>query len=141
MSTVPTAAGSMVLLTRLTRAIYRRSTEDVLGMRLKHYVTLARLRDYGDMSQQALCTTLMLDRNNCVLLLNELEEAGYVERVRDRADRRRHVVELTPAGRKALDRAEVKIETIEDEVLGALTPDERVTLRTLLIRALEGDGD
>jgi MarR family transcriptional regulator, temperature-dependent positive regulator of motility len=139
MSTVPTAAGSMVLLTRLTRAIYRRSTEDVLGMRMKHYATLARLRDYGDMSQQALCTTLMLDRNNCVLLLNELEEAGYVERVRDRADRRRHVVELTPAGRKALDRAEVKMETIEDEVLGALSPDERVTLRTLLIRALEGD--
>jgi DNA-binding MarR family transcriptional regulator len=130
----------MVLLTRLTRAIYRRSTEEALGIRLKQYITLARLRDYGDMSQQALCTSLMLDRNNCVLLLNELEAAGYVERVRDPTDRRRHVVELTATGRRALDRAEGQMETIEDEVLSALTPDERATLRNLLIRALEDDG-
>jgi DNA-binding MarR family transcriptional regulator len=71
-----------------------------------------------------------------VLLLNELEQLDYVARLRDPHDRRRHVVRITPAGRKALNRAERAQETIEDDVLGALDEQERKTLRELLMRAL-----
>src|ERR671925_1509231 len=93
--------GSIVLLTRLSRLIYKRATEDVLGMKLKAYMTLSNLRE-GRRSQQDLCIAMHLDPNNCVLLLNELEGAGYVERRRDPADRRRHIVEITAAGREAM---------------------------------------
>ena len=79
-----------------------------------------------------------LDPNNCVLLLNELEDAGFATRMRDPADRRRHLLELTDEGRRALEQAERAQDAIEDEVLGALSADERATLRSLLARALDG---
>ena len=45
---------------------------------------------------------------------------------------------LISAGAKALDNAEHAQETIEDDVLQALDPDERATLWRLLTRALRG---
>jgi DNA-binding MarR family transcriptional regulator len=80
----------------------------------------------------------MLDPNNCVIMLNDLEDAGYVERRRDPTDRRRHIVSMTPAGERALELAEHKLETVEGEVLGNLTPAERAKLHDLLAKALEG---
>jgi len=133
-----TSPGSIVLLTRLARLVYRRANEEALGMRLKAYVTLSNL-SRGAVSQQELCIAMHLDPNNCVLMLNELEKAGHIERRRDPADRRRHIVELTPEGREALHRAERGMESLEDEVLGALAPEEREALRDLLDRALAGE--
>ncbi len=133
--------GSMNLLTRLSRSVYSRATEDVLGMRLKQFITLDYLREQGDsVTQQGLGQTLHLDPNNCVILLNDLEDDGYVERRRDPTDRRRHIVEMTAAGRRALEQAEVKLETVSDQVLGNLSPAERAELRDLLAKALEGRG-
>ncbi len=129
--------GSIVLLTRLARVVYRRSTEELLGIRLKELAALAYLRDHDAASQQAFTQALCLDANSSVLLLNELEAAGLADRRRDASDRRRHLVALTPAGRAALERAERAQESIEDEVLAALGPDDRALLRDLLRRALE----
>jgi MarR family transcriptional regulator, temperature-dependent positive regulator of motility len=131
-------AGSIVLLTRLAKIVYRRSTEQLLGMRLRHYITLSYLRDQAGVPQQQMCEMLSIDANNLVLLLNSLEQAGHVRRSRDPDDRRRHLVELTPAGRRALERAERAQETIEDELLAPLSREERTTLHALLSRALAG---
>src|SRR5580658_2620280 len=119
-----TATGSIVLLTRLARVVYRRSTVDLVGMGLKELGALAYLRDNEHASQQGLFEALCIDANSCVLLLNELESQGYVERRRDPQDRRRHLVTITDAGLAALDRAEDAQGSIEDEVLSALRPDE-----------------
>jgi DNA-binding MarR family transcriptional regulator len=132
----PPESGSITLLMRLARVVYRRSTEELLGIRLKELATLAYLRDHEQTSQQTLTHALHLDANSCVLVLNELEAAGYAERRRDTSDRRRHMVALTLAGREALERAERAQESIEDEVLAALGPEERAELRRLLRRAL-----
>jgi DNA-binding MarR family transcriptional regulator len=135
-----TATGSVGLLTQLSRVIYRRATEEVIGMRLKQLIALDHLREETCL-QQGLGQMLMLDPNNCVLLLNDLDEAGYVERRRDPADRRRHLVEITPAGRSALEQAERKLESLEDEVLGNLSAEERARLHDLLAKALDGQED
>ncbi len=134
---------SMVLLTRLAKQVYRRSSDELLGMNLRHLMALSYLRDHADAHadgtpQQELAEALCMDANNVVLLLNELEDRGHIARRRDPADRRRHRVELTAAGRRALTRAERAQETIEDEVLGALDSEERATLWRLLTRALYG---
>jgi hypothetical protein len=71
-----------------------------------------------------------------VTLLNDVEAAGWAERRRDTEDRRRHVVDITEAGREALFRAERALDGLEEDVLGDLSPDERETLRDLLSRAL-----
>jgi DNA-binding MarR family transcriptional regulator len=128
--------GSLVLLTRLSRLVYRRATEDVLGMRLKQFVALNYLHHTPGVGQRQLGDLLMLDANNCVLLLNDIEAAGWAERRRDPDDRRRHIVEITDSGREALFRAEIALDGLEEEVLGALSPEERDTLRDLLGRAM-----
>lgn len=133
-------AGSIVLITRLAKAVYRRSTEELLGLRLRQFVTLTYLRDHGCAPQQGMCEMLSMDANNLVLLLNELEQAGYVSRTRDPSDRRRHLVEITTAGRRALEKAERAQETIEEELLAELSPQERETLHELLARALATSG-
>jgi DNA-binding MarR family transcriptional regulator len=130
----------MVLLTQLARVVYRRATEDVLGMTLKEYTSLAYLRDHDGVTQQALAEALHMDANNCVLLLNELEHAGLAARHRDPHDRRRHLVTLEPAGRQALERGDRALGSVEDQVLGVLSPQERETLRALLRRAMESQG-
>lgn len=132
------APGSMVLLTRLAKQVYRRSSEELLGMHLRHLMTLSYLRDHDCAPQQELAEAFCMDANNVVLLLNELEELRYVARIRDSSDRRRHLVELTAAGARALTRAERAQEQIEDEVLHGLDSDERATLWRLLTRALQG---
>lgn len=133
-----TATGSVSLITQLGRVIYRRATEDVIGMRLKQLIALDHLRANDSCLQQGLGQMLMLDPNNCVLLLNDLDEAGYLERRRDPADRRRHIVQITPEGLRALEQAEAKLEELEDEVLGNLDSAERQQLQALLVKALDG---
>jgi DNA-binding MarR family transcriptional regulator len=128
--------GSMVLLTRLAKQVYRRSSEELLGMHLRHLMALSYVRDHDGSPQQELAEALCMDANNVVLLLNELEDRGHIARRRDPSDRRRHLVELTTAGRRALLRAERAQESIEDEVLAALDAEERATLWRLLTRAL-----
>ena len=132
---VDTTPGSVVMVMRLATAIKKRSTEELLGLKLRQVMLLSYLRYGAPALQQQLCEALWLDPNNCVLLLNELEDMGYVERRRDPADRRRHMVELTDEGRAALDRAERAQESVGDEIFAALSDDERVTLRSLLGRA------
>jgi DNA-binding MarR family transcriptional regulator len=139
MTTAAGTTGSMNLLTRLTRDVYRRATEDVIGIRLKQFVALDYLREQGGTTQQQLGEMLHLDKNNCVILLNDLEDDGYVARRRDPTDRRRHLVEMTPEGTTALERAEEKLETLEDQVIGELTAEERDTLRELLAKALRSE--
>jgi DNA-binding MarR family transcriptional regulator len=127
----------MVLLTRLAKQVYRRSSDELLGMQLRYLVALSYVRDHDACPQQELADAFCMDANNVVLLLNELEDLRYVTRRRDPIDRRRHLVELTEEGRSALMGAERAQETIEDEVLQALDPDERAILWRLLTRALQ----
>jgi DNA-binding MarR family transcriptional regulator len=128
--------GAMVMCSRLAKQFYRRSDEDLLGMHLRHLVALAYVRDHDECPQQDLADAFCMDANNVVLLLNELEQLGYATRLRDPHDRRRHLVQITSAGRGALAHSEQAQAAIEDHVLHALEPDERRTLRELLDRAL-----
>lgn len=133
-----TTPGVTVLLTQLSRVVYRRTSEELLGMRLKEFVMLAHLREHSPIPQQDLGETLCIDANNLVLLLNELESRGFAYRRRDPTDRRRHLVEITDEGLGAFENAERGIESVEDDVLGSLTGRERVELQGLLTKALEG---
>jgi DNA-binding MarR family transcriptional regulator len=133
---VDTSPGTVVMLLRLAKVVHKRSTEELLGMKLRQLTLLSYLRAGAPALQQQLCESLWLDPNNCVLLLNELEELGYIERRRDPTDRRRHMVDITAEGLRALERGERAQESLEDQVLAGLSEEERATLRLLLARAL-----
>ena len=94
-------------------------------MHLRHLVALSYVRDHDACPQQELAEAFCMDANNVVLLLNELEQLGYVTRLRDPErppppPRRAHA-----RGRQRAELAERAQEAIEDEVLQALDPDER----------------
>ena len=131
-------AGLIDLLNQLNKTLFKRTSEELLGMRVRQFLALSKVRDHPGISQQELAEMMLLDANAVVLLLNELEEAGYSLRRRDPADRRRHIVELTEAGREAVARGDRARASVEDEVLSGLSPEEKATLRKLLTRALEG---
>lgn len=130
--------GFVSLLTQIHKALNRRTDEQLLGMRFKPYMTLGYVRDHPGTTQQEVESAMFMDANSVVLILNELEAAQFSIRRRDPNDRRRHIVEVTPAGRRALERADKARETLEDEVLQPLSVEERKTLRSLLERVLEG---
>ena len=130
--------GVTVLLTQLTRVVYRRTPEELLGMRMKEFVMLAHLREHNPIPQQELGEMLCIDANNLVLLLNELESKEFALRRRDPNDRRRHLVEITDEGLRAFESAEKGIESVEDDVLSSLSHRERADLQGLLAKALEG---
>jgi len=127
---------SLPLLDHLAR-LGRRAAEASKpgGLRPRHLRALGILREQGPQSQQGLGEVLSLDPSNVVGLLNELEERGLITRQRDPTDRRRHIVELSGRGEKALAAAYVRLGLVEDSLLGALSTEERVTLYHLLVRA------
>jgi DNA-binding PadR family transcriptional regulator len=83
-------------------------------------------------------SALEIDGTNLVGLLNELKAEDLIERRRSPEDRRPHVVSLTDAGAKRLADAERALESVEDEVLGALDDSQREVLNNLLLQAARG---
>jgi len=131
-----TTPGVTVLLTQLTKLIYRRTSEEQLGMRLKEFATLAVLHDHSPVPQHELGEMMCVDANNLVLLLNDLEAREFAIRRRDPTDRRRHLVEITDEGTRAFGSAQKAIEGVEDDVLTGLTRQDRVELHALLSKSL-----
>src|SRR4051812_31388666 len=113
------------------------ATQELLGMNLKQVAMLASLRDEGELPQTTLCDMMRTTQNTVVTWLNELEDSGYVQRVRDPDDRRKHNVALTEKGASALEKAETELRRLEDETLTGLSADERTQLRRLLAKALD----
>jgi len=129
--------GLVAQITQISKALHRRTGEELLGMRLKQFMLLGYVRDHQSVTQQELEAALLMDANGVVLLLNELEAAGFSIRKRDPNDRRRHLVELTASGRVALERAEKARDSLEDEILAGFSAEERSALKRLLSRVLD----
>jgi DNA-binding MarR family transcriptional regulator len=126
------------LLDHLAR-VGRRAAETSMspgGLRPRHLIALKLLSEHGPASQQRLAEALSLDPSNVVGLLNELEERELITRRRDPADRRRHIVELSPLGEDELALAYARLSHVEDDLLSALSTEERATLYHLLVRAV-----
>jgi DNA-binding MarR family transcriptional regulator len=138
--TATTRRGTLMLLSRLSKMAIRNTPESLIEMKTRQYVALSYIGDPAGVSQQKLGEILCMDANNLVLLLNELEAEGWVRRERDQSDRRRHIVQITEAGRAKLERAMAQRETVEDEVLGNLDHDERDQLHRLLAKAIGDEG-
>jgi DNA-binding MarR family transcriptional regulator len=131
------ATRSTVLITRLARAMRRRFEEAVapLGLRARHLGALTHLKEHGPSQQQTLIEVVGLDASNLVALLNELEDADLIVRSRDRTDRRRGIIELSPEGKRVLAEVDRALEAVDEQILVALSAEERATLNDLLARA------
>jgi MarR family transcriptional regulator, lower aerobic nicotinate degradation pathway regulator len=123
------------LLKRLGWAIKDRTFEafEAAGESAYHYSVLAVLEESPRETQATIADALGYDRSWLVGLLDELEEAGLIERKRDPADRRRHLVSLQPAGKKRLARLRAISHGVEEEFLAPLDPEQREQLHAVLL--------
>lgn len=129
-------SSSTFLLKRLGFAAKEHSHGAFEGTGLSpfHYAVLALLEEDPRETQAAIADALGYDRSHVVRLLDELEERDLVVRKRDPEDRRRHVVKMTPEGRKTLAKLRAIVVKLEDTFLAPLDPGERVALHALLVR-------
>jgi DNA-binding MarR family transcriptional regulator len=101
---------------------------------------LRLLRARPGMSQQQLAETLGMQPSRVVAFVDELEAAGYVERVRDSSDRRRNSVALTAPGKAALRTIAAVARAHDAEICAALTAKERAALTAMLARIAADQG-
>lgn len=111
------------------------------GLRLRHYAVLRYLATVDGARQRELADRLGYDPSAIVSLLDDLQRLELAERRPDPGDRRNRIVVLTEAGRELLRDSEKDGARVTDALLAPLTPDERGTLHTLLLRIAEPGGD
>jgi DNA-binding MarR family transcriptional regulator len=107
------------------------------GLHPYHHAVLAVLDEGSRETQGAIAEALGYDRGQLVGLLDELEERNFVERRRDPADRRRHIVRMTPDGERALAELRAVAQEVEDVFLTPLDESERTQLHALLLRVAQ----
>ncbi|MFD8599663.1 MarR family transcriptional regulator [Kitasatospora sp. NPDC059646] len=104
------------------------------GLRLHHHAALAALADFGPHTQRDLAVRLRLDPSDLAKAADQLAAAGWLDRTRDAADRRRLTLSLTPAGAARLADLDTLAREVQNDVLAPLAPAERATLHGLLLR-------
>jgi MarR family transcriptional regulator for hemolysin len=96
------------------------------------YQTLSTVVHGDQPSQLALAAHLGIDRTVMTYLIDDLVQAGLVERRLNPADRRQRKVVATAKGAGTLRDLERRVRDVEDKVLDVLDPGERETFRKLL---------
>ncbi|HWC80641.1 MAG TPA: MarR family transcriptional regulator [Pseudonocardiaceae bacterium] len=119
------------VLREARRIVHALGEED---LRLPHVAVLGCVGECGPISQKDISVRLRIDASDLVTVLDQLEQAGLISRARDVADRRRHAVTVTAAGRAALRRRIAMTERLEDNLLMPLSAAERNELHRLLLR-------
>ncbi len=104
--------------------------------RLPHLAVLSCLADAGPACQKDIAERLRIDGSDMVAVLDDLERAGHVTRVRDHRDRRRHAVSITSTGRRGLRRLDHRVDDADDALFAPLTTTERELFHRLLRRVL-----
>jgi DNA-binding MarR family transcriptional regulator len=118
----------------LTRVLIARE-EPVLrahGISMWGYIVLTGLVEQPVRTQAALAQAINADKSRIIGVLDELQERGLIQRQPDTADRRVHLLSLTPAGDRLRRSVESAIRERETEVLATLpAADREVFLRSL----------
>jgi DNA-binding MarR family transcriptional regulator len=124
------------LLKRLGFAVKEQAMEgyERVGLHPYHYAVLIALSEGPHETQGAIADALGYDRGQLVGLLDELEQRGLVERRRDQKDRRRHLVHITPEGKRMLRTLRTLSQQLEADFLSPLSEEERAELHALLLR-------
>jgi MarR family transcriptional regulator for hemolysin len=122
---------SYVLATRLTEALQE------IGLTRRGFCVLMQALP-GELTQIELARVADLDKTTMVVTLDELEEAGYAERVPSPADRRARIVRVTERGTQITAAGLEIVDRVHQEVLDALPPRQRDAFIAALTTLVDG---
>ena len=108
-----------------------------LGLNPRSWGVLSTISESGPCTQIQLATSLAIDRSAMVYLIDGLEAAGLVERLRNPDDRRAFLITLTEEGRRTQRRAAAALTGAQETLLEPLSKGERDELRELLGRIVD----
>jgi DNA-binding MarR family transcriptional regulator len=104
------------------------------GFTFIQYVILAALRDGIAVNPKDICSQYRHDSGALTRVIDQLAERGLLERVRRDRDRRKVELQLTPAGRDAIESLIPLVVDKLNEALSAFTKVEVQELLRLLIK-------
>ena len=138
------ATAELVRLVGQTRRRLWIAAARVLGARGESIVAWSlvnRLAELGPLTQRELADASAQHPAGVSRQLDELERKGLTTRGADPLDRRRRVVQLTPAGHRWYRQVRPVVDRATGPVFAVLRPADRRQLGALLRRvALEGEG-
>jgi len=108
------------------------------GVTGREIAVLLVLDSPSPLSQQDAASLLGIDRTTMVAMVDALEDKGFVHRRPAPTDRRRNLVELTPAGEAALRAGVAATDAAEDSLLSTLDKRQAAALRDALHRIVTG---
>jgi DNA-binding MarR family transcriptional regulator len=103
------------------------------------YAAFPFLRDESGLDQIGLAARIGIDRTNVGLLIDHLEQRGFVERRIDDNDRRLRRLYLTSHGIRFHDRMRPIATATQHQILACLTAAEKETLFALLVRVIQAN--
>jgi DNA-binding MarR family transcriptional regulator len=127
------------LFARITQRLIEaeRPILDRHGLAMWPYIVLVRLARSPASTQQELARQIGYDKTRLIRILDELGEAGLIERVPDPNDRRARIVTVTDTGRERLIAVRAEIRTMESEFLARLSDAQQRSLRRALDSLLD----
>lgn len=127
-----------LLNNRLSRLLARSSAPSIrlfeggYGVSRREWRLVGLITVYGAMSPSELADRAHLERPRVSRVLTGLVKRGLLMRTNLPNDRRRAVVQVTPAGRQLYEEVFPQLVGIHHRLLKALTPEQRETLDELL---------
>jgi DNA-binding MarR family transcriptional regulator len=110
--------------------------EDVVQL---EYAALQFLDDLPGIDQRRLAEAIGIDRNNTGVLVEGLEQKGFLDRRVNGEDRRARQLSLTAKGRKVLDRVRPKTRATSERILKPLAGAEQEKFIDFMVRLIEGN--
>lgn len=119
-----------------------RYLRDEIGVSLPEHDLMSQLDKVGgEVMLSELARRVYLSKAGMTKMVDRLEKAGQVERVRPGTDRRVTSAKLTPDGRATLDRSRPVLEAwVKANLRDHLSGEQVVSLRDVLGTLLEGHG-
>lgn len=110
-------------------------TLEPFGLRVGTFSALAVIMGSPGISQTQLSDVLNIKRSGVVVVVDDLERAGAVERKPVVTDRRAYALHVTKAGKQLWKHAEAAVQAHEAALFAELDAQERRALQDLLVRA------
>ncbi|SFT11916.1 DNA-binding transcriptional regulator, MarR family [Sulfitobacter marinus] len=91
-----------------------------------------------DINQSDVAAALSIERSGMVVIVDELEGLDLIRRTRAATDRRAYALRATLKGHQLHERVRAAIIAHEDRIFANISPAERASLHTILLKLVEG---